>query len=277
MTEPPPPTVSADGTKVLIDGAWQKLAPDRHSYWDGNAWMPLSGLVNAPVPKAANGMRRGWMLAIAAVVVIAVAAYFGRSLFGPDLSPSPLSQQVGGLVTAEHDTCGQQGQTVAGYLQNGSPTSLDPQYAGMRSSILSQPSDARPGLIRQQADAVITACDRQLDQQAAAQAKAQADAQAAAAQASAQADAVAHYANVCRNTYHGYIRDQACEIDYPGDTGDPVAIKFDGTWDQAAADTAKKNCAQDAANAQAAANGGYPWSRQPVYHPDTGVCVLGFP
>lgn len=71
----------------------------------------------------------------------------------------PQANQTDGLVAAHHPECEAQGVTVATYLQTGSPTTLDPQFATIRAGILAQPQAAQAGLIRAQADAVITACD----------------------------------------------------------------------------------------------------------------------
>ena len=48
-------------------------------------------------------------------------------------------------------------------------------------------------------------------------------------------------------------------------------------WDAAAAADDKDNCTANAQDAQAGAQDGYPWSQLPVYHADSGVCILGSP
>ncbi len=99
---PPPPSpkpkISPDGTQVLINGAWCALSPDRLSYWDGHAWMPLSGPADAPAPPTGDHARtvsRTTLIVTALAIVVAFAT---------------------GLVSIEHhDELGGWTVEVAGY------------------------------------------------------------------------------------------------------------------------------------------------------------------
>jgi hypothetical protein len=120
-----------------------------------------------------------------------------------------------GLVPAIHPPCGEQGKTVASYLQTGSPTSLDQQFASVRADILGKPKEGQPGLIRAQADAVIRACDSQIDQQDAAYAQAQAQAAQQAAEAQAAAAVEAKKQGLCSRVGGIWTTNSAtCQVEY---------------------------------------------------------------
>ncbi len=85
------------------------------------------------------------------------------------------------------------------------------------------------------------------------------------------------YVEACK-LHHGYIDTNGfgtCRVDYPGSPRQEVAINTDGTWDAAMAEFNRVFCEQAIEYATSAAQAGQPQSNLPVYHPDTGVCVLG--
>jgi hypothetical protein len=124
------------------------------------------------------------------------------------------------LIQANHPECLQAGLAIAHYLETGQPTSFDPDWGTQRQQVLSLNGESRALFIRQQADAVIQACDARLWEREAAAAKAQQQARASAsALAQAQADAsaraawVAQVSATCKKvggTWTGGL----CRIDY---------------------------------------------------------------
>jgi hypothetical protein len=85
------------------------------------------------------------------------------------------SGTVTGLITARYSQCAQEGETLAGYLTTGHPTSYDPDWGDYRQYALSLSGQRQALFVRQQADSVIEKCDTYETNQAqtrAAQAKA---------------------------------------------------------------------------------------------------------
>lgn len=73
------PQVSPDGKQVRVSGAWRFLSPDRLSYWDGHAWMPLSGLEEPTPPPGAQRARtvsRTTLVVTLLAIVVAFATGF---------------------------------------------------------------------------------------------------------------------------------------------------------------------------------------------------------
>ena len=67
-----------------------------------------------------------------------------------------------------------------------------------------------------------------------------------------------------------------CLVSYPPEVSDQVVtLNPDGTFDQASANAAQQDCSGNAQDAASAAQDEHPWSVQPTYHADTGVCVRG--
>jgi hypothetical protein len=146
----------------------------------------------------------------------------------------------------------------------------------------------------------------QAQQNAQAQAQAQADAQAAAQaradEARRQAEAaqqqvdaqtlLATFRSSCRShagsltatapSERGYdyrgpdSAGEYCVVSYPGQGSFGVPIDpSTGTFQQEAASANQNQCQADASNASASAANRSPWSAQPQYHPDSGVCFHG--
>lgn len=200
------------------------------------------------------------------------------------------------LITTDNPSCAAEGRTLAEYLisGHGSPT-LEQSYASKRSEILRAPNEARAGLARATADDYITECDAQIarGQEYAAKVRQeerdgrQAKADAAVAQRAEDArsaeakrvegERVAAYASTCA-AHAGTVNGASdCVVSYPGWNDQRVPMNRDGTFDTANANVNRQNCETDTADAASGAVDGHPWSRQPVYHEDTGVCVPGAP
>ena len=85
------------------------------------------------------------------------------------------------------------------------------------------------------------------------------------------------YAQAC-SQHNGYVSSNGnCIANYPGWPSQPVTINPDGTWDTFQADINSGNCEIAVQDAAAAMQEGWPWTIQPQYHQDTGVCVPGAP
>jgi len=85
------------------------------------------------------------------------------------------------------------------------------------------------------------------------------------------------YAQACLQ-HNGYISSHGnCLVDYPGWSSQPVTISPDGTWDTSRAEINRGNCEIAIQDAAMGLEQGRPWTIQPVYHEDTGVCIHGAP
>jgi hypothetical protein len=128
------------------------------------------------------------------------------------------SGTVTGLIVARYSQCAQEGETLAGYLTTGHPTSYDPNWGDYRQYALSLSGQSQALYVRQEADSVIEQCDTYESNQAQARA---AQAQARAEQA-VEAAAVAKATPACKAVGgsatafpHGGSFQLACEkIDY---------------------------------------------------------------
>lgn len=89
----------------------------------------------------------GLAIAVAAVVVLAMGLGGGKS------------GTVAGLITAQYQQCGQEGETLAGYLTTGNPTSYDPNWGDYRQYVLTLSGPGQALYVRQEADSVIEQCD----------------------------------------------------------------------------------------------------------------------
>lgn len=181
------------------------------------------------------------------------------------------------LIQAQHADCQQPGTDVAHYLDTGDPTSYDPTWGGQRQQVLSLSGDSRALYIRQQADAVIQACDDGESAQAAAAAQAQQQAQASAsasasASAQAQVDAAARAAwiakvsTTCRKvkgTWDGSV----CNIAYRSPDDGSVyqyTVSFDSKGN--VTPSGPQNAAQCSTYYGAGVTG--------HWHSDTDICAL---
>ncbi len=243
--------------------------------------------------------------AVAGVGIVVVAAHLtsaaGSSANAVSAFATPTTSarvaQDENLVTAQHQQCAGLGQLVEQYLMtgnaNGNPQ-MDQNYASYRAAILSQPSASRAGLARANADDVIQSCDNNLNEQAAqAQGKAQAQMQQQAqarAQQQSETTANAAYRATCQqhggtvtttmpasSGYDGENADPAgdyCSITYRGTTYQ-LPLTAGGGWDSSGVDENRGDCEGLIQDAQAAAQGGNPWSQQPIWHEGTGLCERG--
>jgi hypothetical protein len=185
------------------------------------------------------------------------------------------------LVPAEHQQCADLGRLVETYFLSGDTSGhheLDQDYASERAAILGQPSAARAGLARADADNVIQVCDKKLSEQQAANAQATAAAQETARkEAGFRSGCTAHHGRVIQPMVSYRTIGLNCVVDYPTASDQELALNDNGTFDQAQADNHKSDCAGSLHDAQTAATEGHPWSQLPVYHADTGVCEHGSP
>lgn len=68
-----------------------------------------------------------------------------------------------------------------------------------------------------------------------------------------------------------------CLIEHEGWAAQIVTLHPDGTFDAAQAEQNRADCEIAVQDAEVSAADGWPWSRFPEYHEDTGVCVFGSP
>lgn len=173
----------------------------------------------------------------------------------------PSSSGVSGLIQAQYPDCGQQGDSLASYLSTGQPTSDDPTYGDKRQMVLSLAGEQRALYIRQEADALIQACDGQetqaLQQQQAQQQAAQQQAAqqaAAAAQQAAQAAAIAKAQPACQ-AVNGQVGSDGgslvCRLRYIGTDGSTysgeatvkaTSGQFDGPMNTAGIGATQQEC-----------------------------------
>jgi hypothetical protein len=217
------------------------------------------------------------------VVIVALAACGGGH--------ASLDSAIGTLVTAQHPNCGTDGRVVAHYLatgDTGGQPEVDQSYATRRAEILREPEDGRVSLIRAEADGYITRCDehetsaqveteRQAQQQRDQQQYAEQQRQREQQQAQAEADRNTLYASTCQSHGGTVKSDSYCAVSYRGRFDQPVPVKYDGTWDQAQAESNRRDCESAARDAASSGRDGHPWSKPPVYHDDSGVCASGNP
>ncbi|QXC60774.1 hypothetical protein KSP35_21015 [Aquihabitans sp. G128] len=187
---------------------------------------------------------------------------------------------------------------MAKYLQSGDANDqprIEQSFAAKRAEILKAPDEAQAGLARSEASSAIDRCDASLAKQerdaqvAADRAEAERQAQEEADQRQAEqdeqdrlaeqeeADRIAAYAASCKE-HGGHVDEQdECRVDYPGYEDQAVAILDDGSFDQATADANRSDCETASEDARLGSEEGVPWSQQPEYHADSGVCFYGNP
>lgn len=181
------------------------------------------------------------------------------------------------LKSAEYPECGQLGEQVQRYLETGEPTEFDQQLAETRAQILERPEDARPGLIRANANEVIGNCDERLSAEAATEEARAAAEKAALAETEEQSRRESQFQEACRQR-GGRAEIGSfftCWIDYPGWPDERVALNDDGSFDEEEAELERENCEIRKQDADAAREEGRPWSEEPRYYPETGICTPG--
>ena len=75
---------------------------------------------------------------------------------------------------------------------------------------------------------------------------------------------------------HVNSAEEWCSVSFAGQGSFAVPVsRRDGSFDQQSADLNREQCEADAEDARINAADGYPWARQPEYHPRQGVCYRG--
>jgi len=203
-----------------------------------------------------------------AVALVAVVAFSGLLVWRVRQGESGGS--VGTLAPAQFRGCAREGREVAQYLLTGRPESLDSDLASTRAQILQEPKASRDGLIRADADQVISSCDAGADK-----ARAIASASASAARLAAEfAAACTADGGTVRSTLAAGV---GCYVSFPGHPNGEVPLNPNGTRNQGEYSANQAACASDSQEAQQDGQAGNPWLDLPAFDSETGVCNAGVP
>lgn len=191
------------------------------------------------------------------------------------------------LVPATFDECAEAGVAIANYLLTGETD--DPQveqhFAAERANLLARPAAARAGLARAAASDLIVRCDDQFQAEAdAAEAAREADRLAAEEAAKAEAEWQAYRAQAqatCTAAGGAFEADEnwhtvECLVTY-GDREFHIVFDPTGDVDLGSAEYEQGICDLETGNAARDREMGYPWPREPQFHPESGLCDPGDP
>lgn len=200
------------------------------------------------------------------------------------------------LVAATFDDCREYGITIANYLLTGrtSDPEVEQHFAAERALLLEANPDARAGLARAAASDFIVACDDE-EQKAVDETEAAAEAQRREAELAAEGQrrrlaegAAAQRAwevlkataeETCTTAGGAFVAvigsaSVECTVTYGGVD---YSVNYDdaGNLDRDSFEFEREWCEDEGESAASDRADGYPWARDPQFHPESGLCDGG--